>query len=161
MLLGTPATQAQDLMFALPAFLSSPSVSNSSLGTTYTYLGKAPHAHALLQLTVLDVPGDLALGQSFTVDRCITLLLDEIERQEHGFFAAPSKRRLTVGDLSLTQMRWTHKKDEREMTGIAACGTLGDRYLSVLFRDTLRDAVDSFPEIRNALSTLNPSPTTP
>ena len=146
------AHAAGGLTLAPPAFLAGPEIEHSALGATYAYRGRAPHAASALQITVVDVPDELAVGGR-TSERCLKMFLDELARGRNGFFSAPIPELLVAGGLSFAQVRWLDTAASGA-TGVMACAVDGGRYVAVSYQDSLKGAVESFPKIRAALTGL-------
>lgn len=144
--------------YKAPVFLAGPVVANSYSGTTYAYRSKEPGRPIALQITVVKLPNDPNLRDSFSADHCINLFLAEVARDKENFFALPSGSQLNVGPLNLQQVRWTRKDTQAGMTGVTSCAIDGDTYVSINFQDGLKSARDTFPVIRDSLVHLGIQP---
>ncbi|MBI4693966.1 MAG: hypothetical protein HY749_08085 [Gammaproteobacteria bacterium] len=150
--LPSAARAAGELALAPPAFLVGPHVAHSALGATYAYRGRAPHAASALQITVVEVPDELAAGGR-TSERCLKMFVDELARGRNAFFSAPIPEPLVAAGLSFAQVRWLDTAASGA-TGVMGCAVDGERYVAVSYQDSLKSAVESFPKIRAALAKL-------
>ena len=155
-LLALPVTMyaAGSLEFDPPAFLRGPIVANSLMGTTYAYRARDIYDPIKLQITVVKLPRDALHAGEFSNEHCIQLFLTEVARDQSGFFAVPVEHPLKAGGLNLDQVRWTRKDSELGTTGVTSCGLAEDRYISINFEDSLRNAPKTFPAIRASLKAL-------
>lgn len=136
---------------ALPAFLEGPHIAHSALGTTYAYRGRAPHASSALQITVVDVPPELAGPDGRTSAHCLKLFLDELARGRAGFSSSPATEPVVAAGLTFAQVRWLDTAANGS-TGVLSCAVDGSRFVALSYQDSLQGAVDSFPQIRAALA---------
>jgi hypothetical protein len=157
-LLFAPSAFAVSVQYKAPVFLEGPVVANSFSGTTYAYRSREPGQTTALQITVVKLPNDPSLRDSFSADHCINLFLAEVARDKENFFALPSGSQLNVGPLHLQQVRWTRKDTQAGMTGVTSCAVDGNRYVSINFQDGVKNARDTFPAIRDSLVHLGIHP---
>ncbi len=142
------------VQFSAPPFLAGPSVSRSAFGITYVYRGRAPFAQSELQITVVEVPKELAGDATRLPADCVGAFLNELRARDPGLMVGSEESASTVGALALVERRWLSQRGERMMTGVTACGLHRGYFVSANFADDLRSAVQSFPAVRAALERL-------
>ena len=139
------------LDFAPPEFLAGPALTAAASGTTYSFTGLHPHAHASLRITWVELPPDVPSPDDST---CGKAFLEEIRRQVPDAFWQSSGL-LEVGELRLHAWRWAGDLESRARTGIVGCAAGPKRVFSIAMEDSLDASRESFPAMRAALRTLN------
>lgn len=152
---ATPVPARELFAFDAPPFLNGPSVSRSAFGVTYVYTGRAPFAASELQLTVVEVPRELAHDDAARLPaHCLGAFLDALRARDPGLMLGSEQRVSTLGTLSLLERRWLSQRGARMITGVTVCAVHRGHFVSANFADDLRTAVQSLPALRAALGRL-------